>query len=70
MVNMILGGLRTKSRPMVRDKINRFCLTQVVAAENSAENPNSFLVPLEKQSPAEFQRLYANAWWSKAINIL
>ena len=61
MVNGILGGLRTTSRPKVQDKISKFCLAQVVT-ENSAGNPNLFLVPLEKQSPAEIKRLYENAW--------
>ena len=36
-----------------------------LTGESLAGNPNSFLVPLEKQSPAEFQRLYENAWGSK-----
>ena len=55
-----------KSRPKVRDKISRFSrLKWRMAVENSAENPNSFLVPLEKQPPAEIQRLCENAWWSK-----
>ena len=66
MVNRILGGLRSKSRPKVRDKVSRFSrLKRMMAAENSTGNPNSFFVPLEKQSPAEIQRLDKNAWWSK-----
>ena len=36
-----------------------------LTGENSAGNTNLFLEPLEKLSPAEFQRLYENAWWSK-----
>ena len=66
MVNGILGGLRTKSRPKVWEKISRFSrLKWTMAVENSAGNPNSFLVPLEKQPPEEIQRLDVNAWWSK-----
>ena len=61
-----LGGLRMKSRPKVRDKISRFSrLKWTMSAENSAGNPNLSLVLLEKQSPAEIQRLCENAWWSK-----
>ena len=66
MENGILGDLRMKSRPKVQDKIIRLSrLKWTMSVENSAGNPNSFLVPLEKQSPAEVQRLCKNAWWSK-----
>ena len=43
MVNGILGGLRTKSRPKVRDKISRFYLAQVVADYEKLSRESKFI---------------------------
>ena len=57
MVNGILGGLKMKSKPKVRDKISRFFfrLKRSLSGRNSAGNPNSVLVPLKKSHLQSFK---------------
>ena len=59
MGNEILGGLKTKSRLKVRDRISEFLPIQGSSSERkSAGHPNSFLVPLKNSHLWSFKILY------------
>ena len=58
-MNGILGGLKTKSRLKVRDRISGFLPIQGSSSGwKSVGHPNSFLVPLKNGHLWSFERIY------------
>ena len=59
MVNGILGGLRTKSRPKVRDKKSGLFPTQVISVWTKLSEESKFIfIATSKEPSTEFWRLY------------